>query len=162
MFKVGDYLVYTRDICKIIKIEEKEYNNQDYYVLTQVSDESLKRKVPVNSDKIRPLILKSQIKKIINEIPKMPVIEIINDKMIESEYHKLFISGKHEDLLKVIKTSYLRNKDKIENVKKTSARDEASLEQAEKYLYTEISIVLGISYNDVRKIVIDKVLELAN
>lgn len=159
LFNVGDYLVYSRDICKIIKIEEKKYNNNDYYILTQVNDKSLKREVLVKSDKIRPLILKNKIQKIINQIPEIPVIEVINDKMFENEYRKLFISGKHEDLIKIIKTSYLRNKEKIDNDKKISAIDEKNLQLAEKYLYTEISIVLGISCDEVKKIIVDKILQ---
>ena len=52
MYKVGDYIVYKRDVCKVKEIKEKYYNNTDYYVLNPISDLSLKINVPVNNDKL--------------------------------------------------------------------------------------------------------------
>ena len=43
MFKINDYIVYNKDICKIERILEKYYNDEDYYELKSVSDNSLKR-----------------------------------------------------------------------------------------------------------------------
>lgn len=161
MFNIGDYLVYEKEVCKVIQIKEKYYNDTDYYILTQISDSSLKRELPVDNEKIRPLLKKRQIKKIINEVPKIIEIEILKDnhKMIETEYRKLMNSGKHEDLLKIIKTSYLRIKEKIDNNKQKSTVDETYLKLAETNLYTEISVVLGISYEEAKKTIIDKLTE---
>ena len=42
LYKIGDYVVYKRDVCKIIAIKEKQFMNMDYYVLVPISDETLK------------------------------------------------------------------------------------------------------------------------
>ena len=33
MYKINDYLVYGKDVCKVHDIEEKKFNNEDYYLL---------------------------------------------------------------------------------------------------------------------------------
>ena len=77
--------------------------------------------------------------------------------MIEYEYKKLINSGRHEDLIKIIKTTYLRNKKRLDSKKKISDKDQHYFLLAEKYLYNEFGTVLNLSYEDVKKYVIYKV-----
>ena len=42
MYKLNDYVVYRKDICKIKDIKEKYYNEEDYYILESLTDKSLK------------------------------------------------------------------------------------------------------------------------
>ena len=88
----------------------------------------------------------------------MPQIEVINttDKLIENEYKKLMTSGSFEDLIKIIKTTYLRNKNRLENNRKISDKDDQYFQKAEKYLYTEFSIVLNKSYDETKKYIVSK------
>ena len=46
MLKVGDCVVYKRDVCEIKNISEKD--NINYYELVPVDDESLKIKIPAH------------------------------------------------------------------------------------------------------------------
>ncbi len=156
MFDVGDYLVYGKDVCKVMEIKKKYYNDNDYYVLSQVDDESLTREIPINNENTRALIEKKVLDKLIKQIPEIEPIEFQNDKMTENEYRKHLNAGSHEDLIKIIKTCCMKNKEKLDNDKKVSARDENYLKLAEKYLYTELSIVLDVEFDDVQKIIIDK------
>jgi len=80
--------------------------------------------------------------------------------MMEYEYKNLLSSGSHEDLVKIIKTTYLRNKERIDNKKKISDKDNRYFQLAEKYLYNEFSIVLGLTIEDTKEYVIDKVIIL--
>lgn len=64
-----------KDICKIEKILENYYNNENYYDLKSISDNSLSIKIPISSKKIRSLITKDQIKEIITNIPTIEVIK---------------------------------------------------------------------------------------
>lgn len=159
MYKIGEFVVYKRDVCKIENI--KNVQNQDYYVLIPMSDKSLKINVPVDNKFgfLRNLITKEEIEKLIEMIPNINVVES-NDKMIENEYRILMNSGKHEDLISIIKTTYLRNKERLDNNKKIGDKDNNYFELAEKYLYNEFSIVLNMSYEDTKKYVIDKVSKL--
>lgn len=158
MFKTNDYIIYNKDICKIEKILENYYNNENYYDLKSISDNSLSIKIPTSSKKIRPLITKDQIKEIITNIPNIEVIKE-NDRMIENTYKTLMHSGTHEDLIKIIKTTYLRNEKRLNNNKKISEIDDSYFRTAEKFLYNEFSIVLNKTYNETKDYVINEVLK---
>lgn len=54
MYKVNDYLVYGKEVCKVHEIEEKKFNNEDYYILRPIKNTDLKISTPV-SDKAKKL-----------------------------------------------------------------------------------------------------------
>lgn len=156
MYKVNDYVVYKKDVCKITNIKEKK--GELYYNLVPVSDSSLKIDLPVNNEQvfIRSLINKNEVDKIIKQMPEIEVLTSTNN-MLENNYKELLRDGSFQSLVKIIKTAYLRNKEREENNKKKSDRDEYYLGLAEKYLYTEFSIVLGLSLDETRDYIIAKI-----
>ena len=156
MYKINDYIVYQKDVCKIIDIKEKYIKNTDYYILEPILDKSLKVKVPTNSKAIRSIISQVELNKIISIIPNIETLDI-DDKNIEMEYKKLFSNGTHEDLIKIIKTTYCRNKLRVDSKRKISDKDKSYFEQAEKYLYSEFSVVLNKSFDETKKYVINEV-----
>ena len=143
MFNIGDYVVYKRDVCKIKYIKEKYFNNQDYYVLEPITDNSLTIQVPITSyhNNVRNLLTKKEVEKIINEISNVPIIEC-PDRMIENEYKNLLNKQSHLDLIKIIKTTYLRNKERLDKNKKIGDKDNTYFIKAETYLYNKFSIIL--------------------
>ena len=163
MFKIGDYVVYRKDICQIKELIENYFNNEDYYALQSLSDPSLKVNIPVaKSDSLlRNLITKEEVNNIIKEIPEIDTIDS-NEKFIEQEYKELMNSGTHRDLIKIIKTTYLRNKERLESKKRVAEDDSTYFELAEKYLYNEFSIVLDLSFDDTKKYIIEQVEQIAN
>lgn len=163
MFKEGDFVVYKKDVVKIVGIKINQLNQQNYYVLVQINDDSLKIDVPVDNHlgHIRALMSKKDLEELIKKIPNISVIET-NNKLIENEYRTLLNKGSHEDLIKIIKTTYLRNKERIDNNKKIGDKDNHYFLLAEKYLYTEISLVLKVSYDEAKEYVINEVLKIIN
>lgn len=161
MYKEEDYLVYKKDVCKVKEIKKSHFDNAIYYVLVPVNDNTLKIEVPAANrlGHIRDLISKKEIENIIKEIPNIKTIEE-NDKLIENKYKELMQKGTYEDLIAIIKTTYLRNKAKENNKKKLSDKDLHYLNLAEKYLYTEFGIVLNMSYDDTKKYVENQVSKL--
>lgn len=159
MFKIGDYVVYKRDVCKITNYKEKHIKNIDYFTLVPILDDTLKIDVPVNSTFLRNIISKEEMEKIINNIPNIGIINI-NDKLLENEYKKLLHDGGYEGLIKIIKTTFLRNRDRIDNRKKISEKDDNYFNLAERYLYSEFSAVLSLSYDETKKYVIDRIKEM--
>ena len=158
MFKVNDYVVYRGDVCKIVDIHHNALKNQDYYVLVPFNDDSLKIDIPIDNrtNSIRSLITKSQIDELIKDIPNIKVIES-SDKLLENEYKNLLNTYSHSDLIKIIKTTYLRNKERTDNKKKVSDRDNSYFNKAEKRLYTEFSIVLNLSFDETKEYIIKEV-----
>ena len=161
MYKVGDLLVYKKDVCEIIEIKEKYLRDMDYYILAPIIDKSLKLQIPTSSSAIRDLLTKEEIKKLINQIPTIETIKI-ESKNIENEYKQLMQSGTHEDLIKIIKTTYLRNKERLDNNKKTTDKDNYYFNQAELYLYNEFSVVLNLTYDETKEYVLNVVNKLTS
>lgn len=144
-----DYIVYRKETCKIIEKED------GYYRLVPVNDTSIKYKVPVDSNFLKKVITKEEIDRLLLEIPEINTINL-GEKQIEQEYKELMKSGTHEDLVKIIKTSYLRNQIRILNNKRISEIDDEYFRRAEKYLYEEIGIVLNLSFENTKEYIINK------
>ena len=161
MYKAGDYLVYKRDVCKVMDIIEYGFKDLSYYVLMPLNDKSLKLQIPITIDKkyIRDIISKEKLEEVINLIPTVDVINADN-KLAENEYKKLLHSDSYLDLIKIIKTTYLRNKERVDNKKKVSDKDKYYFEKAERYLYSEFSIVLNKSYEETKDYVVNKVKDI--
>jgi len=160
MFDIGNFVVYKKDVCKIVGIKEKYYKDIDYFSLEPVFDDTLKIDIPKNSNLLRSVLSKEEVEKIINRIPNIDVI-MANDKMLENEYKKLLHDGGYDGLIKIIKTTYIRNNDRINSKKKISEKDETYFNLAEKYLYNEFAVSLGISPEEAKEYVIKKVNELS-
>ena len=158
MFKIGEYLVYKKDVCKVKEIKEKD--GKEYYQLTPIDDESLKIEVPIDNEGLKPIISKNDIENLIDMIPSIEIIDC-SDRMIELEYRNLISTGEKKDLIKVIKTAYLRNKARLDNKKKLSEKDINYQEKAEKLLYNEFSVVLNLTFDQIKEYVIKQVEALA-
>ena len=160
MYKKNDYIIYKREVCKINDILPKFFKDNDYYLLSPLSDNTLTIKVPVNNKEIRSLITRKEIDTIINQIPNIEPAKS-DTKSLEGIYKELLSTGTHADLIKIIKTTYLRNKERIDNNKKTTDKDNYYFNLAEKYLYQEFQIVLNLTYDKTKEYVINKVEKLS-
>ena len=128
----------------------------NYYILKPLDDPSLKMKIPTYSKVLRDLIKKEDINKLLKSIPAINTIDS-SDRLIENAYKELMKRGTYEDLITVIKTTYLRNLNRKNNNKKISDKDNSYFLQAEKYLYTELGVVLNLDFASTKKYVIDTV-----
>lgn len=157
MFKVDDYVIYNHSVCKINGFTS--FRDRDYYVLNSLSDSSLKINVPVDNKNIRGLISKEEIYDLIKKIPNISCVDV-DSKNIDVSYKSLLDDGSYESLISIIKTSYLINKDRLDNSKKIRDKDNYYFNLAEQYLYGEFSVVLGMSYDDTKNYVINEVSKL--
>lgn len=163
MFEIGSYVMYKQDVCVIKGIEKNKYTNLDSYVLAPVYDNDLKITTPVSNKVgyLRKLITLKEINKLIKEMPSIEVIKTDN-RNLENEYRQLLHSGKHEDLVKIIKTAYLRNKKRSDSNRNIGEKDKEYFDKAEKYLYNELSIVLNKSFDETKKYIVDKVTKMGD
>ncbi len=148
MKKIGEYIIYRRDVCKIINI--KDINDMKYYVLVPMKDESLHIDVPINTPLIKELMTLKEIEELIGKINDIELVKA-DERKLEQKYKELLDSGNPENLIKIIKTTYLRNKQRIDNKKKISERDKNYFDLAEHYLYDEIGVVLGKTFDETRE-----------
>jgi len=155
MFKVGEYIIYKRDLCQIKSIEKSPRTDEEYYSLSLVQDTSLSIKVPVSNKLgyLRYPLSKNEAESLITKIPNIDPIKT-SDKLLETTYRSLMKTNNHEDLIKIIKTTYLRNQQRIKLGKKVGDKDLTFFNQAEKLLYNELSHSLGISYEECKNHII--------
>ena len=162
MFKKNDYLVYKKDVCKVKDIKKNGMNGTNYYILVPIDDETLIIDVPVDNKLgyLKDIISKEKADSLINNICNIEPIEDLDDKYIEKRYKELLYNGTHEDLIKIIKTTYLRNTNRLKNKRKLSDKDNDYFNKAEKYLYNELSIVYNMSFTETKNYIINKVEEI--
>ncbi|MDD5887904.1 MAG: CarD family transcriptional regulator [bacterium] len=156
MYKVDEIIVYKKEVCKIRKIKEKYLQNKDYYIMSPLEDPSLVINIPVDNTKdIRPVITKEEAESL---IAKIPSIELLNSdsKNIETEYKQLLNEDNLENLVKIIKTTYLRNYERTKTKKRISEVDQAYFNKAETRLYNELSISLNLPLEEVKEYIITK------
>ncbi len=154
--------MYKKDVCKIKEIKTNKMNGNDYYILVPIADESLIIDVPVDNRMgyLKDIMSKNEANRLIDNIINIAPIEDIDDKYIEKKYKDLLHEGGHENLIKIIKTTYLRNEDRMKNNRKLSEKDSIYFEEAEKYLYNEISVSLNMSFDEAKDYIIKKVQQL--
>lgn len=155
MYNVNDYLVYKNDVCKVKEIKKAYIKDIDYYFLCPKEDESLIIKVPVSNKEIRNIISKKEALNLIDKIKNIPELDI-NDKNLENQYKDLMNNHNLEDIIKVIKTTYLRNKKREDEGKKIGEKDNLYFVKAENRLYDELSISLNMTSKEVKNFIIQK------
>ena len=161
MYKINDIVVYKKDVCRIKDIKTNKTTGNTYYVMVPIDDESLVIDIPIENKTgfLRDLLSKDEVENLINEIPNIEPFDNLDDKNIELKYKQAITNGTHYDLIKVIKSSYIRNDNRIQNKKKISEKDDKYFKLAEKYLYNEFSAVLNMSFDDTKNYIIEKVQE---
>lgn len=161
MYKKGEYVVYRHDVCIIKDIKKNKLNDMTYYVMNPIDDESLIIDFPIEDKMgvLRDIISTGEAKKLIARISKINPISDINEKNLETKYKEMLNSGNYEDLIKIIKTTYLRNESRMNNKKKISEKDSNYFQLAEKYLYNELAISLNMTTDEVKKYIVKVVNE---
>jgi CarD family transcriptional regulator len=150
MFKIGEHVIYNKDVCKIVDIKHNNSNDNDYYILIPVFDESLKIKVPAinKNNRLRTISTKKEIDDIINQISNIEII--VSDKPLPDNDYKVLLNSQNIlDIVRIVKTEYLNSQS--ENKKKVSNRDNKYLALAEKYLYQELAVVLEMNIEEAKK-----------
>ena len=151
MYKINDIVVYRRDVCKVVGKHRSDLTGEMCYILVPYDqqDGSVRMQVPVSNrgGHLRNLITREEIDRLIAEAPDIQQLENKPANM-KSQYASLLKTDNLTDLICIIKTSYNRNRLRREQNKKMASVDDEYLQKAEKYLYAEIAVALGLSYDE--------------
>ena len=160
-YTAGNFVVHGHEICKVDKIIKNYRDNQDFYKLCSANDSTLVTYSPVASqDKLlRPIISRKEAEKLIERIPDIDVVAIV-PLNAEAIYSSMIRSGRHEDIIGVIKTSYLRCEEKARKKQPKQEKDKVYLRLAEKMLYDEFAVALDKTFDEVKSYIVKRVGEL--
>lgn len=104
--------------------------------------------------RMRRLLDAPQIREMLELLPSQPD-QWIPSPDLRKEHHRSILAGHDRlELMKMIRSIYLHQKELHGKSKKLYAADEHALKEAEKLLYEEISYVLGVSREQVLGLIV--------
>ena len=157
MFKINDTVVYGTDgVCTVVDVAEKEFNGTvgKYFVLKPHFGASMTIMVPMDNivlvGKMHHVLSAEEAKKLISSIPSNNSVAWIEDeKKRKEEYRAIIFNGDRRELVGLIKTLCLHAEKQKAAGKKLHACDERFFKDAEKLLYEELAVALGIEKSEV-------------
>lgn len=158
MHSIGDVVVYgSSGVMRVVDISEESFAGQThrYYVLCGgASNLNSKTFVPLDNEKLvaqmRPLVTKEEILDILHNMDRYPEPEWIPDTRARQEMFKSIIeSGDRGRIIAMIRSIQRTGLRRNAEGKKNYLSDENLMNKAQRILYTELSIVLGISEDEV-------------
>ena len=156
MFETGEYVVYGRTgICQVTGVTTMRVDGSSgeklYYVLRPGGETDGKIFTPVEGGKqvLRGIITREEAERLIDEIPSIETLSIENEKFREDSYKKCIRTCECRDLLRIIKTIYLRKRAREEAGRKETAVDARYFRIAEDHLYGELAVALEMSRENV-------------
>lgn len=158
MFEKGNYVVHTSDgICEISDIVMMNMSGVDreYYVLIPIEEKSAKIYMPVDTaeKRVRLAMKKDEVWKLIKEIKAVEEAFVENEKERERIYRDAITSCNPRRLIGIMKTLYIRRQERLQSGKKSTAMDDRYFKLAEKLLYSEMALVLGVPKEEVEQII---------
>ena len=156
MFTAGDTVLYgAHGVCRIETIEKKSFGKvqKEYFVLHPVFDPNAVIYVPTDNDnltkKMKNVLSPEKIHEIIDALPTQEPIWIENENARREHYRDILDRADRSELARMIKTLYLYRQEQAAHGKKLHMVDERFFKDAEKLLYDEFALVLGISRAEV-------------
>lgn len=156
MYNVGDIVMYgTFGICKVTAIEKRDFTGeeQEYYILKHTSSEKNTFYVPLRNESalsnMHYVCSKAEVDELISHMNSEELIWIDNDIKRKEEYSRIIKDANKHELIRLIKTLYLRRKELAESGKKLRSTDENYLSLAENMLFEEFAFALDIDRSEV-------------
>lgn len=164
MLNVGETLIYgSSGVCRVedICVRDCGSGKREYYVLQPVYDTRSTVYVPTDSEKLishaKALLTRQEIYDMIDDMPEDSFEWIVNDKERGETFRNILEEGSRKDVVKLIRTLYLRKKELSERGKKLRSSDESIMQRAERLLYGEFAWVLGINPSEVTGFIAQRV-----
>lgn len=163
MFQVGDFMIYgNKGVCKVenVGILDSADMPKDtvYYTLFPYFLKGSKIYSPVDNDKVnmRPIITKEDAMKLIDDIKSINSLWVSDEKNREFAYKEAVKKSDCRELIRIIKTIYIRKQSRLIDGKKVSSLDTKYYKLAEENFYGELSVSLGMGIDAVREIVLTR------
>lgn len=156
MFEIGEYVVCgNKGVCVVEEVTTLNISGVDkereYYILKPLYMAGSTVYVPVDSaaKSMRRVLRRDEAQKLIKGIPDIPLLVIANEKLSEQMYRECIKSNDCEELIKIIKTIYLRKQKRMQAGRKVTAVDAKYFHLAEDSLYGELAVALEMPKDEV-------------
>ena len=158
MFQKGNFVMNAiNGICEITDIVTIEVSGveKEYYLLIPIEERTAKVYIVVNDaeHKIRLVMTKEEALELMKEIPNIEELWVENEKERERLYKEVIASCDPKRLVSIIKTLYIRRKNRTNAGKKTTVVDERYFKMAENQLHAELAFALGEEKKNINQII---------
>lgn len=151
MFKINDTIIYdSHGVCTVKAVETHNFTgeNMEYYVLQQIKAPANKFYVPTSNEnlveKMRRVYSPLEIDELILNMPDEECVWIDDDIQRKNEFRRIISGGDRHELVRLIKSLYLRREKLSKESKRLHIADEKFLSDAENMLHSEFAYSLDI------------------
>lgn len=157
MYQKGDMIVYgSSGVCRVEEIGPLKgaggvNGKRSYYTLAPIYGSGTIY-TPVDTEVfMRPVLSREEVENLIERLPSLEgdVSSTANLRLLTEQYHAAFESHDCEDLLRLIKTVYLKGQNSLKQGKRLGLTDQKYRKHAEELVHGEFATVLGIPYEEV-------------
>lgn len=163
MFGSGDVVINGNGVaCVIDRMEKMKMPHskirKEYYVMHDLIKDDNVYYIPAESESsMRSPISKGEAQKLIEGIVELTPVEIKEERFRDNEYRDIIKQSSPENLVSLLKF-FVNRKNSRQNVGKTlSTIDEKYMKQASRNLFSELSCSLELEYDEVERLVLDKI-----
>ena len=156
MFEVNDYVFYgSGGVCRVVDIKTAPLENmpkdREYYILRSMHDASGVAYIPIDSDGVflRPLITREDAEDLLARCEQIECIDEPVAKQLRERYIEAMRTHRPEEWVRVIKTVNRRLRAPRPAARRISETERSLAENARRYLYTELSLVMEQSVAEV-------------
>ncbi len=156
MYSVGQMIVYgASGVCRVEAVEPQKnapagMKDRLYYRLKPLYDQGVVYTPVETTVAMRPLLTRDEADALIRAIPDIAPApcESRSPQLLGEHYKSFFVSHRAEDLLRLIKTVYLKMK--IGGPRALGKTDQHYLKRAEDLLYKEFAAALELPVDGVK------------
>ena len=135
-----------------------------YYVLEPAKTTGGRIMTPVEGNKsiMRRVLTREEAYELIDAIKTIDKLWVSDEKQRENKYKEALRTCDCKEWVGIIKTLYLRKKDRMVRGKRLTEVDERYMKKAKENLQGELSITLGISEMEVEQFILNRIGEEDN
>ena len=163
MYQPGDMIIYgSTGVCEVKEITTPDFEkdkSKQYYALAPVYQDGMIF-VPVDTKVfMRPILTKAQAEELIEQIPQIQgeTFEGKDVRALSEQYKGCLDTHQCEDLVKLIKTVYQKEKLLVESGKKLAKTEQEFGKLAKELLHREFSMALELPFEEVEEYIVKKV-----
>lgn len=160
MYRKGDYVVYgTKGVCLVEDVVEIDWgmdcisSEKLCYKLTPRFVKGSTIYAPVENDKtvIRSVMTGEEAKAVLDRAGQLKTLQVMDEKEREKSYRSALLSGSTTEWSRIVKTLYLRKRERQKTGKRMTCIDERYLHIAESVLFGEMSLPLCLTVKEVEE-----------
>ena len=164
MFEIGDYVVYGETgVCRVESVGKLDscvaQRDKIYYTLSPQYMKESTIFTPVNNQKVRmrAVMTREEALELIDHMKVISTLCIQDERHRETEYKEILRNCESEEIVKLIKTIYERNRKRNVDGKKITVSDDRYFKRAEDTLYGELAVSLSMDKEEVKAFVIERI-----